>query len=1404
MKTKLSSSDSLLRSGLDDLWQKIYAQFLYDCHKGYKKWSKTSSQLDLANETSRESLQLFLFLKDKLATRFKTIEQLRARQSDFNYNYLHAASESERTEHLVSAAKYLGYPTRIIRKIANNKLNWFDNSAVSEYFEKKTSEHEKFVIFVLGRLCEVARLTLGHVDDDHELRRRWQIMALPQALEQSLSYQPQVNIRIAACRGLRQVLQEMRPALRDLVPSTTIQYMYRTCLDKEMHIWMRAEMMTLIAVTQPAQYLTIFKQVFAKEPDADMFLKARMVESLLRFVPLRVSAYRHALSAVRDESSEYVRQRFAESTQHVPPQFALRLGLRLLRTEPSNKVKAQVILTLLRQDWSQQQLQTIVDTIIGILQSDADLFLLRTVFHVLPQLLHNYQSKLTSDGERLQQIDRGLTWLHQHHESTRLRRWAAECREAIFFYINPPAFSATQREDLRQLPLEANLTLTADSAQRTEAWNRQLAYMASKRYGFNLRTNANKVKVWSGFRFRPRLWRIIHEWRKPATDKRQNHNHIKGRVYYGLEQFNSRIVAEQSITKVPGEPVYISEEAGERSYLPLVDQLISCLDQGWPTQPMRIYSSEGITEVLPPKSLTARLRARWKIQLQFAKLSRLRNWQEGDSFAPNTYLTKVSKLGFKLSIRGYADTRGNNYPIEPRVARFFPSVALPFTLPSMGDVYNYFYSVYQNTIPQLLAFTSVVFVGFFANHVRQLLDLKRHRKRLPLVIGGWGTRGKSGTERLKAAVFNELGLSVLSKTTGCEAMFLYGNANRPMKEMFLFRPYDKATIWEQVFLTKFAAKLGSDVFLWECMGLTPRYIEILQSQWMRDDISTITNCYPDHEDIQGPAGIEIPIVMQNFIAKKGDVYTTEESMLPILQDEAHRKQANLTPVTWLQSGLITNDVLERFPYAEHPNNIALVRAMSTRLGVRNDVAVKAMADNVIADLGVLKIYPTVPVRGRSIEFVNGMSANERLGALGNWQRTGFAEHNLSANPEIWTGIVVNNRADRVARSQVFAEMLVNDIQADRYYFIGDNLDGLQTYISDSWQNFVQQFKEGQQEDLAEQLAKLCKRYRITTAAEQIRQRIGAALTGLQVADVDIEEFLAALPQWQDETDIVNAFERLQKQTNADLVAPNQLEDLRQLTVQMHDEFRQWQHLRDSGDLSSSAKVDAVLEWIFESFKQRWVVVENYYSTGNETVRTLIETTPPGLRARVIGVQNIKGTGLDFIYRWQAWDKVHRHGLVLRESRSLSEIEASARTLATWQDYGVLDVEFIRATVDLARARQICQQESIQADLTIIEQQLKRQLEEMEKVLSQSSAGGGWGYKVLRTIEAFLDSGNAITRRKKSQAIYQAMLKNTIGTERAAVELAEINKAQKGDWLVRLYKRKVADKKVLPDSDRIDQ
>src|SRR5690606_33235400 len=328
------------------------------------------------------------------------------------------------------------------------------------------------------------------------------------------------------------------------------------------------------------------------------------------------------------------------------------------------------------------------------------------------------------------------------------------------------------------------------------------------------------------------------------------------------------------------------------------------------------------------------------------------------------------------------------------------------------------------------------------------------RAAIPLSIGGWGTRGKSGTERLKAGLFHGLGFRTFSKTTGCEAMFIHAAPLGTQVEIYTFRPYGKATIWEQRDLLQVAAGLESEVFLWECMALNPEYVDILQRGWMRDDFATITNTYPDHEDIQGPAGIDVATVIGRFIPDHKLVISSELAFNPVLRAIARQRGAEMLEIGDHEGELLAEDLLALFPYSEHPRNIALVTELARWPGIDDELAIVTMADYVYPDLGVLKFYPEVLVRGRRLSFVNGCSANERAGFLNNWQRTGCDKLAAAGDPERMVITVVNNRDDRVSRSEVFSRILVNDVSVDAHVLIGTNLAGLSIFIDRALEVFA--------------------------------------------------------------------------------------------------------------------------------------------------------------------------------------------------------------------------------------------------------------------------------------------------------------------------------------------------------------
>lgn len=1387
------TTKTLLQLNLNKHWIRLRADLIERLLQNFTRWQLGNDQWGEIGQSNWQSIQLIQFLQHQINLWLDEISTQQHHYNEFSHHYHRAEKHQERTEHMMVIARQLDYSKKARRKIRRKNAPWLDESAIYDRHVQRLAEKEQDIASTLQRMADIVQHLLAGADAT-TAGHIWPILSLHNTLIRPLEYHGNVHIRTQAFHCLSKALQALPQQINHQIPANIIQYIYRNCLDDEVNIWLRSEAITLVASLNPAQLGEIIDKIFTPQPSSDMYLRGRVVRLVCQQQQQLVD-FAQAIDKMRVDPSDYVRQALAKYSINISAQVRRPLLQQLLKQDTCAQVRAQVYLTLID---SLKMPDVVIDDIrlmqLNALSSENDQFALRTLMFTLPAsvLAWSDKDKTHYAGQLIQHLNR----INQTHQHTGVRRWATQTREHLWALSQPQGLPEEIEQQLKQLPLHQSLRFKVPEGMSRENLHRHLTRLGGERFGFDVEDKGNRVKVRAGYRFGFRFWRLLHEFRTPATDKRQDHNHLKGRLYFGLTQTSSQRMAELSVTKVPGEPLFVSDEQGWRDYLPLLDQVISSLDQGWPTKPVKIYSSEGITELMPPGNIARRLYARMVIQLKFSQLAQLRNWVEKDSRPASDYLQQLVKLGFTVTIRGYLDGQQQPQPVDPKVQRFFPgfsgasattpTLALPFALPGLTDMQNYFYSVYQNTIVQLMAFTGVVSVGYLGAHMAKLTVMRRDRKHIPLVVGGWGTRGKSGTERLKAALFSAMGLSVVSKTTGCEAMFLYGPANRPMKEMFLFRPYDKATIWEQVFLTGLTRKLGADVFLWECMGLTPRYIDIIQNQWMRDDISTITNCYPDHEDLQGPAGIEIPIVMQRFVPKKSVMITTEESMLPLLEDAAHAKKTALTSVTWLDAGLLTDDVVGRFPYEEHPNNIALVAEMAKSLDIEADFALKEMADNVVADLGVLKIYPVARVQQRQIEFINGMSANERLGAMGNWQRTGLGGHTLQQNPDIYTVIVINNRADRIARSKVFASMLVNDSQADCYCFIGANLGGFASYIEEAWQSYRQSLQlipdDNNVEVALDRFTAQAEKFRITNNETQVFGRVRASIEGLDCTDELKQQLLQSLPTTLDSNS--NSHWSAGSVKGLDTAA------IERLFTQDAEQYRQFRDFKRQFSNNLTIEVqNKLIDWLYDCFKSKWLVVEDYYSTGNQTINTLVQRIPPGLNSRVIGMQNIKGTGLDFIYRWQAWDTISHYCDILCQSREEAVLEDTAKALTTWEEFGVLDQEKVRETLILVRRRPEAQIEILQAQFRLIEQRLDKQLGDIEQSLQGSASQSKLASKVIDGIEAFLDSGDAIKRRKRADKIYQALLDHLISYDKASVELAKITKAQKGGWLSERLKRK---------------
>jgi hypothetical protein len=435
-----------------------------------------------------------------------------------------------------------------------------------------------------------------------------------------------------------------------------------------------------------------------------------------------------------------------------------------------------------------------------------------------------------------------------------------------------------------------------------------------------------------------------------------------------------------------------------------------------------------------------------------------------------------------------------------------------------------------------------------------------------------------------------------------------------------------------------------------------------------------------------------------------------------------------------------------------------------------------MADRVVPDLGVLKSSPAARVRGRRLEFVNGMSANERYGCLGNWERMGFAAHDPYADAGIWLTTVVNNRADRVPRSRVFASILVKDIGAERHFIIGTNLDGFISYVHEAWDDYsagVTLIDETGARTPLEVLEETARKFRIPYRRRHVQRHLDAMLAGLEIQ----EDLRPSSDLWSRPEELRNA------------LAPHlDQETAQRLVEHVQEVARSYMEYEQLAQQIAAAPVNRELDEVFRSQLWRWFerkleVIEDPHASGNWIINRIIALSPPGLLTRIMGIQNIKGTGLDFVYRWQAWEICCKAcEAICGEDRDLAA--RGLQVLAQFQDYNALCEEKVRTSVETARHSRLAQTEWFQSELTIILSNLDKAMEQLKTHLELSGKRNRASpfAKLLAQIEAFLDAGDAIKRRKRANLIYQELAAARISHERAALELQALNTRQKGGWL----------------------
>ncbi len=1373
----MHSLEALFTHGLSLIDQKVYQKLAAQYHKEY-------SQRTLPGQARARLLFLVTEFQADIEKHFTDIEVLSALHKDYLTTLNATVSAQDKQAVILDFLLELGATDIQGDKKAFRR--WFDADVASERFVKIVATKERELNFLFNRfaffLTQVIKL-----ENDFFQTDAWQALNIKDYFLKAFYYSGDHRVKHYAFTALTNIIDSIPFEYRESSVSTVIkQFIVRFAQDAHQSIELQQDALNLLVKLTRESFDSILPSIIERKTKDYFFVRAHCAKLVCRYQHL-VEHSDDYIQAFAQDESEYVRQKLFEKLLVRDSVDNLSLLLGLLQTESSHKVKASGILSMAYfSEYQSLDDFTKFSHAFFALLPDLDEYSQRCLLHVTPAIYQNLD--VNNRSIWLSTANQALQDYKHVTASAKVRKWIAQAANYLWVFSNRERTEilAQLEEKINKLPLfkRRRLRLPMLNDLSNEELGRLLTIITVNDFPMDVKRKGGKLWVTRWHHFKFRLWRFIHELRNSTTDKRQAHLHMIGRVFYGNMSITSSVMGEQTVTKVPGEPLYEPVEDGPRNFLPLIDELISCVEQDWPIKPLEIYSNDGVTEVLPPRSFWKRLKLKLKLSWQFEKYAQMRNWSNKSQEKASHFIEAIRELGFNIKYRDYASESNVLQKEHESIGKFFALTPIPLLDNYWENIKTYFTSVYSNNLQHLIVFLAGLFGVFFAKHTWLNVQVNKARKDLPLSVGGWGTRGKSGTERLKAALFNGLGLNVISKTTGCEAMFLHGVAHGKLKEMFLFRPYDKATIWEQVNLLRLSTKLGADVFLWECMGLTPAYVHILQRHWMRDDFVTLTNTYPDHEDVQGPAGYDIPKVMVEFIPENSVMVTTEEVMYPILKHGAKKLGTRSHPVTWIETGRVTNDILERFPYEEHPNNIALVSRLADVMGISQDFALRSMADNVVLDLGVLKTYPASSIRGRTLQYVMGNSANERLGAMGNWTRMGFDQHDLVHDAGTWITTIINNRADRVPRSKVFASMLVKDVAADQHVLIGTNVDGFMKFLNEAWQEHYANYTiwgSSEEPHTPEQAHAQCEQKarssRIVYSADILTARIRHMLRSIGI-----------------EEELDNA------ELNSDsLKSIIETHDKGEYLSEIDARYQAWKNELDGyQSIVSSLNIDKdksngrFIEFLKSSLLNRVLVVHDSMTSGEQITNMIADRTPLGFFTRIMGMQNIKGTGLDFVYRWQAWELCHAAGQKLYAKKPVMVAEG-LQELKSFKEYGVLSKNYVLELLDEVADLKVMQSELFQAELTEIRNNLNEQMASLEAVTASSEETGKKDNPVFKalvnTAEKMVDIGDAVKRRKKADLIYKDMAAQRISHNRAALELQELTKRQKGGWLWKSIKNK---------------
>lgn len=313
-------------------------------------------------------------------------------------------------------------------------------------------------------------------------------------------------------------------------------------------------------------------------------------------------------------------------------------------------------------------------------------------------------------------------------------------------------------------------------------------------------------------------------------------------------------------------------------------------------------------------------------------------------------------------------------------------------------------------------------IGFLALLTAILLaswrvSIVRHHRRidqLDVRVHVNGIRGKSSVTRLVAGVLREGGYVTVAKTTGSAARVI-----SPRGEETPIRRRGAATINEQVDIVREHVTPDVEALVIECMAVRPLYQAYSQDYIVRSDITIITNVREDHQEEMGES-LEAIADSMSVTIPRGGVLVTAETRPEIRERLRRNAEERGARFVYADTRQVLAEDMRAFDYLQFKENVAIGLTVARLLNIDHDSALEGMR-KAVPDVGVVRLH-TYDIQGKRIMWVPLFAVNDRESVISIFEllKPLFPQ----GAPVIG---ILNNRADRGRRAELFADMVPNDL-----------------------------------------------------------------------------------------------------------------------------------------------------------------------------------------------------------------------------------------------------------------------------------------------------------------------------------------------------------------------------------------